>query len=134
LIVAQQRLGKSSDSKDTSSASASTTASTTATTDLEMSYAIKYLDYCVHRLRNTQSAIHNFLLWLYAQQPDDGDSVLKFVNERVKPCFDLDYALRVCMQANQKKACVKIYTMMDLFDEAGKKKAVPCVAIVLRTN
>ena len=99
-----------------------------------MSYAIKYLDYCVHRLRNTQSAIHNFLLWLYAQQPDDGDSVLKFVNERVKPCFDLDYALRVCMQANQKKACVKIYTMMDLFDEAGKKKAVPCVAIVLRMN
>ena len=134
LIVAQQRLGKSSDSKDTSSASASTTASTTATTDLEMSYAIKYLDYCVHRLRNTQSAIHNFLLWLYAQQPDDGDSVLKFVNERVKPCFDLDYALRVCMQANQKKACVKIYTMMDLFDEAGKKKAVPCVAVVLRMN
>ena len=56
---------------------------------------------------------------MYAQQNDDGVSILKFVNERPnKPYFDLDYALRVCMQANQKKACVKIYTMMDLFDEA----------------
>ena len=120
LIVAQQRLGKSDQdtSTTTSTTTSSSTAASSATTDLEMSYAIKYLDYCVHRLRNTQSAIHNFLLWLYAQQLDDGESVLKFVNERVKPCFDLDYALRVCMQANQKKACVKIYTMMDLFDEA----------------
>jgi vacuolar protein sorting-associated protein 18 len=118
LLVAQQRLGKDSGGGTSETKIAPSPSSSTSTNDLEMSYAIKYLDYCVHRLRNTQSAIHNFLLWLYAQQPDDGESVLKFVNERVKPCFDLDYALRVCMQANQKKACIKIYTMMDLFDEA----------------
>lgn len=92
--------------------------SASAQDNVEMSYAIQYLDHCVHRLRNTHPAIHNFLLWLYAQQDDDGESVLKFVCERSKPYFDLDYALRVCMQANQRKACVRIYTMMNLFDEA----------------
>ena len=119
LMVAQQRLGKGGGTSSSSSSGGDGESKVIASsTNLEMSYAIKYLDYCVHKLRNTQSAIHNFLLWLYAQQPDDGESVLKFVNERAKPCFDLDYALRVCMHANQKKVCVKIYTMMNLFDEA----------------
>ena len=119
LMIAQQRLHKNNSAEgETKRSAATAAAAATASTNSEMSYAITYLEHCVGQLRNRQSAIHNFLLWLYAQQPDDGESVLKFVNERAKPCFDLDYALRVCMQANQKKACVKIYTMMDLYDEA----------------
>ena len=113
LRHAQQRLngGKNLDSSSSDIVDATQS-------DVETSYAIQYLDHCVHRLRNTHPAIHNFLLWLYAQQEDDGKSVLDFVCERSKPYFDLDYALRVCMQANQLKACVRIYTMMNLFDEA----------------
>ena len=83
-------------------------------------YAIDYLDFCVHRLprANQKAAIHNFLLWLYVEEDSSGEAVLRFVNERASPYFDLDYALRVCMKAGQKRACVQIYTMMDMFDEA----------------
>lgn len=33
-------------------------------------------------------------------------------------CYDLKYALRLCSEHNKKRACVHIYSTMELFEEA----------------
>jgi vacuolar protein sorting-associated protein 18 len=85
----------------------------------DQDYAVEYLEFCVTENRNKEAAIHNFLVSLYAQRQDKGRKIIDFLdNQGPKPCFDLDYALRVCLQANQHLACVRIYSMMGLPDEA----------------
>jgi vacuolar protein sorting-associated protein 18 len=82
-------------------------------------YAVEYLEFCVTENRNKEAAIHNFLVSLYAQRQDEGKKIIEFLDSQgPKPCFDLDYALRVCIRSNQSLACIRIYSMMGLPDEA----------------
>lgn len=83
-------------------------------------YAVEYLEFCVFENRNKEAAIHNFLVSLYAQRNDNGDKILQFLDgsRGNRPYFDLDYALRVCIQNGQHLACVRIYSMMNLPDQA----------------
>ncbi|KAF9974592.1 hypothetical protein BGZ73_001990 [Actinomortierella ambigua] len=82
--------------------------------------AIRYLSYVVTQLGNTDPAIHNFLLTLYATQPtSDESALLKFLaNEGQDMHYNLDYALRICTQNNRIQSCVNIYSRMGLFSEA----------------
>merc|ERR1712054_731586 len=77
---------------------------------------IRYLQHCVHKLQNKSEAIHNYLLSLYAKQPNDGP-LITFLNTP-DMCYDLKYALRLCTKYNKKRACVLIYSQMGLFEEA----------------
>ncbi|KAK4784040.1 hypothetical protein SAY86_018408 [Trapa natans] len=86
---------------------------------------IKYLEYCVHRLHNEDPGIHNLLLSLYAKQEDD--SVLlrflqcKFGKGRENGpefFYDAKYALRLCLKEKRMRACVHIYSMMSMHEEA----------------
>lgn len=85
----------------------------------EKNQAIRYLEWCVgDYIRNTDPAIHNYLLSLYAKLDDDGP-LLNFLDRSGKePIYDMKYALRLSTQENKKRACVTIYSIMGLFEEA----------------
>ncbi|CAI2181674.1 1175_t:CDS:10 [Funneliformis geosporum] len=82
--------------------------------------AIRYLQYVVQQLNNTDPAIHNFLLTLYATQPtQDESALLQFLaSEGREPYYNLDYALRLCSQNGRMQSCVHIYSNMGLYEEA----------------
>ena len=43
---------------------------------------------------------------------------LVFFQDPEQICYDLKYALRLCMEHDRKKACVHIYSLMGLYEEA----------------
>lgn len=82
--------------------------------------AIRYMEFCVYKLEETEQAIHNYLLSLYAQyQPD---SLLPYLlNAGTNPNrihYDLKYALRLCAEHGHHHACVHVYRVMELYEEA----------------
>eukprot|EP00003_Mantamonas_plastica_P000108 TRINITY_DN10115_c0_g1_i3.p1 TRINITY_DN10115_c0_g1~~TRINITY_DN10115_c0_g1_i3.p1 ORF type:complete len:499 (-),score=177.51 TRINITY_DN10115_c0_g1_i3:992-2488(-) len=83
---------------------------------LEENQAIEYLQDCVRRTDDT--LVHNFLIMLYAKQPDDL-MLLNFIDtESHDQCFDPQFALRVCYENDKLQACVYIYRQMKLYEEA----------------
>lgn len=85
----------------------------------ERNQAIRYLEIRV-KDGYTDRAIHNYLLSLYAQQPDDSSllAFLKNAEAGRTAHFDLQYALRLCMQHGKTQACIYIYAAMGLYEEA----------------
>ncbi|PKA62970.1 hypothetical protein AXF42_Ash007766 [Apostasia shenzhenica] len=86
---------------------------------------IKYLEYCVHHLHNEDPGVHNLLLSLYANQEDDSALLrflqCKFGKGRVDGpefFYDPKYALRLCLKEKRMRACVHIYSMMSMHEEA----------------
>lgn len=82
---------------------------------------IRYLEFCVEKLKNRDQAIHNYLLSLYAQVRPE--SLLGYLEDQDKDemeglCYDTKYALRLCSEYGHKKACVHIYSLMGLYEEA----------------
>eukprot|EP01133_Synstelium_polycarpum_P000223 gene223-271_t len=77
--------------------------------------AIRYLQYCVKN-HNQDRAVHNYLLSLYVKQEEDND-LLTFL-QSPDVYYDLKYALRLCMKEKKFKACVFIYSAMELYEEA----------------
>lgn len=82
--------------------------------------AIRYLETCVQKLDNREPAIHNFLLSLYAKlKPDDLMTYLQLQGEHLDDiCYDVKYALRLCSECQHKRACVHVYSLMGLYEEA----------------
>ncbi|XP_046364864.1 vacuolar protein sorting-associated protein 18 homolog isoform X1 [Haliotis rufescens] len=82
--------------------------------------AIRYLEFCVHKLGNKDSPIHNYLLSLYAKlQSDQLMTYLNLQGEDVDDVsYDLKYALRLCSEYGHKRACVHVYSLMGLYEEA----------------
>ncbi|CAN1220522.1 Vacuolar sorting protein 18 [Linum perenne] len=86
---------------------------------------IKYLEFCVHRLHNEDPGIHNLLLSLYAKQEDDS-ALLRFLQCKFGKgrengpdfFYDPKYALRLCLKEKRMRACVHIYSMMSMHEEA----------------
>ncbi|KAF9207124.1 hypothetical protein BGZ49_001112 [Haplosporangium sp. Z 27] len=82
--------------------------------------AIRYLSYVVMQLGNTDPAIHNYLLTLYATQPTKDESALLtfLATEGQAMHYNLDYALRICTQNNRIQSCVNIFSSMGHYGEA----------------
>ncbi|CAA7039144.1 unnamed protein product [Microthlaspi erraticum] len=86
---------------------------------------IKYLEFCVQRLHNEDPGIHNLLLSLYAKQEDDS-ALLRFLQNKFGKgrengpefFYDPKYALRLCLKEKRSRACVHIYSMMSMHEEA----------------
>ncbi|KAL5864996.1 hypothetical protein ACOSQ3_002510 [Xanthoceras sorbifolium] len=86
---------------------------------------IKYLEFCVHRLHNEDPGVHNLLLSLYAKQEDDS-ALLRFLQCKFGKgrengpdfFYDPKYALRLCLKEKRMRACVHIYSMMSMHEEA----------------
>ncbi|CAL9055510.1 unnamed protein product [Musa banksii] len=86
---------------------------------------IKYLEFCVHNLHNEDPGVHNLLLSLYAKQEDESALVrfLQFKFGRGRPngpefFYDPKYALRLCLKEKKMRACIHIYSMMSMHEEA----------------
>ncbi|KAJ1410729.1 Pep3/Vps18/deep orange [Sesbania bispinosa] len=95
---------------------------------------IKYLEYCVHRLHNEDPGVHNLLLSLYAKQVEwfalytheDDSALLRFLQCKFGKgpengpefFYDPKYALRLCLKEKRMRACVHIYSMMSMHEEA----------------
>ncbi|KAL1931607.1 hypothetical protein VTP01DRAFT_9750 [Rhizomucor pusillus] len=88
--------------------------------EMTQNQAIRYLSYIVTSLGNTDPAIHNLLLTLYATEPTtDETALLTFLkNEGREMHYNLDYALRLCSQNQRTQSCVHIYSQMGLYEEA----------------
>ena len=83
-----------------------------------MNHAIRYLEWCTDERKNETRAIHNYLLALYAKLPDE-TRILRFLEKsRGRTILDLKYALRLCTQEGKQRACVAIYNIMELYEEA----------------
>jgi len=83
--------------------------------------AIRYLNYVIQNLHNTDVTIHNYLLSLYAKQATNEDcgELLEFLMHENKPAYyDLQYALRICTQYGIIHACVYLYSEMKLYEQA----------------
>ncbi|KAG0306462.1 hypothetical protein BGZ98_002342 [Dissophora globulifera] len=82
--------------------------------------AIRYLSHVVTNLGNTDPAIHNYLLTLYARQPTrDESALLTFLATQGQAMhYNLDYALRICTQNDRIQSCVNIFSSMGLYGEA----------------
>jgi len=78
-------------------------------------HAVRYLQQCVTALRSQDPAIHNYLLVLYAKQPEE-EPLIQFLDK--SDHVDLKYALRLCLREQQRQACIRIYSAMGLYEEA----------------
>ncbi|CAM6102948.1 unnamed protein product [Calypogeia fissa] len=91
----------------------------------EANAAIRYLEFCVQRQQNEDSAIHNLLLSLYAKQEDES-ALLLFLDTKYgkgrpgRPdiFYDPKYALRLCLEEKRMRACVYVYGLMGMHEEA----------------
>lgn len=85
---------------------------------------IKYLEHCIDKFANKDPGVHNLLLSLYAKKGDA--ELLPFLqgeSRRIRRSshevfYDPKYALRVCLKEKQMRACVQIYSMMAMHEEA----------------
>ncbi|KAL5480111.1 hypothetical protein EMCRGX_G023733 [Ephydatia muelleri] len=89
----------------------------------QVSCATRYLEYCVNTLKNTDKAIHNFLISCYAKSGESlhCDKLLAyFVSQATSKTvvYDAHYALRLCLEHHLNEACVHIYSAMGLYEEA----------------
>ncbi|KAF1491733.1 hypothetical protein FQV17_0014445, partial [Megadyptes antipodes antipodes] len=86
----------------------------------QINEAIRYMEFCVYQLEETQQAIHNYLLSLYALcRPDSLLSYLEQAGTNPNRIhYDLKYALRLCAEHGHNHACVHIYKVMELYEEA----------------
>ncbi|XP_078486293.1 vacuolar protein sorting-associated protein 18 homolog [Ciona intestinalis] len=89
--------------------------------------AIRYLEFCTTELECSDPAIHNYLLSLYAKHVPN--SVISYLrgqgDDSSEICYDVKYALRLCLgnkdpsaRDTLHQACVHIYTVMALYEEA----------------
>ena len=78
-------------------------------------------------LRSNQRAIHNFLISSYATSNEDGvySKLITYLKQQGAlcqsgglPCYDTQYALRLCMEQGLEEASVHIYAAMGLYEEA----------------
>ncbi|KAJ8007352.1 hypothetical protein DPEC_G00116630 [Dallia pectoralis] len=81
---------------------------------------IRYMEFCVYQLVVTEEAIHNYLLSLYAKHKPD--SLLWYLEQAGTHMsdihYDLKYALRLCAEHGYLQACVLVYKIMELYEEA----------------
>ncbi|KAH8918945.1 hypothetical protein BT69DRAFT_1267230 [Atractiella rhizophila] len=86
---------------------------------------IRYLMFSILQLHNTDPAVHNALLTLFATSPSQDETpLLRFLAassddpDTGRPYYDLDYALRTCKANNRIQSCVDIYAKMGLWESS----------------
>uniref|UniRef100_A0A914V2Z5 Vacuolar protein sorting-associated protein 18 homolog n=1 Tax=Plectus sambesii TaxID=2011161 RepID=A0A914V2Z5_9BILA len=81
--------------------------------------AIRFLEHCLVKHEKDQ-AIHNFLISLYARHRPEKllDYLLIQGSDRNTICYDVKFALRVCSEKGLDRACVHLYSVSELHEEA----------------
>lgn len=89
----------------------------------EKDQALRYLQYAVDKLANTDPAVHNYLLDLYVDEAvvagEEASGLLEFLqSEGNRPHYDPQHALRRCSQNNLTQACVYLYGTLGMLEDA----------------
>jgi len=82
--------------------------------------AVRYLSFVVDRLGNTEAAVHNTLISIYANLPsrDESDLLSYLRRHEADPKYDADFALRICIETERVQSCVFIYSSMKQYYQA----------------
>jgi vacuolar protein sorting-associated protein 18 len=88
-------------------------------TTLEQNQAIRYLVFAIVHLGSTESSVHNALISIYASHPsEDENLLLQYLQSQPNPpYYDVDFALRLCLQFHRVQSGVHIYSSMELFEQ-----------------
>lgn len=98
---------------------------------------IRYLEFCVEKLKNADKAIHNFLLSLYAKHEtgklmeylSSQGQEISLVNDSNLACiftdllrfqvnYDVHFALRLCQEHKLIEACVQLSGLLNLWESS----------------
>ena len=83
-----------------------------------MRQLIRYLEHCVYKLGAREPIVFNYLITVYGEVvPEKIDGLLEFIKEN-EINFDLRFTLRLCHKIELYKACVTLYTMMEMYEDA----------------
>jgi len=89
---------------------------------LPQNQAMRYLNYAINTLQSTDPSIHNTLISILASHPTKDESALlsylRTQSYTQEPCYDADFALRLCIQHSRVHSCVHIYTSMGQYSRA----------------
>jgi len=76
----------------------------------------RYLEHCVQKTKN--KVVHNYLITLYCAERNE-EGLRRFIRATKKcPYYDCKYALRLCHVNHMLKACVDLYKIMHLYEDA----------------
>ena len=86
---------------------------------LEQNQAIRYLVFAIERLGSTDPSVHNALISIYASHPGNDETLLlKYLRSQPNPPhYDVDFALRLCLQFHRVQSGVHIYSSMELYEQ-----------------
>ncbi|MBN3326234.1 VPS18 protein, partial [Atractosteus spatula] len=86
----------------------------------QINETIRYMEFCVYEVTVTEEAIHNYLLSLYAKYKPE--CLLWYLEQAGTHSseihYDLKYALRLFAEHGHRQACVHVYKIMELYEEA----------------
>jgi vacuolar protein sorting-associated protein 18 len=87
---------------------------------LEQNQAIRYLIFSIDQLGSTDPSVHNALISIYASHKSKQEtSLLKYLRGQSKPpYYDVDFALRLCLQFSRIESGVHIYSSMEMYEQA----------------
>mmetsp|Transcript_65351 Transcript_65351/g.142544 ORF Transcript_65351/g.142544 Transcript_65351/m.142544 type:complete len:361 (+) Transcript_65351:249-1331(+) len=80
--------------------------------------AIRYLHHCARNLRVEDVSIYNLLVLRLAQADDERELIKFLTTDGIEKRVDLKYALRLAHEYKRHQACIQIYSMMGLYEEA----------------
>jgi len=87
---------------------------------LAQNQAVRYLLFAIDQLGSTDPAVHNALISIYASAKGEGeDMLLKYLRSQPNPpYYDINFALRLCLQFKRVKSGIHIYSSMESFEQA----------------
>lgn len=96
---------------------------------------IRYLEYCTNDLNIQEQAVHNFFLTLLAQYKPDKLMIYLSIQGEEKSMvnYDIRYAFRVCKQYDRREACVKLSSMLGLWESAVELALSVSVQLAVQT-
>jgi hypothetical protein len=87
---------------------------------LAQNQAVRYLVFAIDHLGSTDPSVHNALISIYASaKGENEDMLLKYLrSQSTTPYYDVNFALRLCLQFKRVKSGVHIYSSMKSFEQA----------------
>jgi vacuolar protein sorting-associated protein 18 len=92
----------------------------TVQTTLDQNQAVRYLVFAIDHLGSTDPSVHNALISMYASHSgSDEKLLLKYLRSQPNPpYYDVDFALRLCLQFRRVRSGVHIYSSMELYEQS----------------
>jgi len=86
----------------------------------EESQVLEYLKWCIEDQKNENRTVHDLFVYLLVNQKNTEmlETFLKDTKESENIYFTKEYAFRVAIEGRKWKACVLLYRLMELYEEA----------------